>query len=158
MATDKAQPWYVAKRAEAFVYSLFAERNVAVRDREDQDFGVDFVVDLRKNKRELGRFLAVQLFAYADLPNEADLKKEIVKRFPAQLREEFMLPLTAFAVQVKELTAVYTWILEPFVKRGDATLHSPVEYCWRNLDDQAINEILDRVAAFWDALVKKVKT
>src|SRR5438128_83302 len=122
MSANKARPWYVGKRAEAFVYSLLAGRSVAIRDQEHQEFGVDFVLDLRKDQRELGHYLAVQLFAYVDLPNEADLRKQIAKRFPMKVRREFMLPLVVFAVQVKELAAVYAWVLEPFVEQGEAIL------------------------------------
>jgi hypothetical protein len=158
MATNKVQPWYVDKRAEAFVFSLFAGRDLAVRDQEHQDFGVDFVLDLRKDQRELGRNLAIQVLAYVSFPKEADLNKEIARRLPPRLREDFMFPLAAFAIQVKELAAVYTWVLEPVAEKGEATLHSPREYEWKMLDDKAMDEILARVDAFWDALLKMVKT
>jgi hypothetical protein len=84
--------------------------------------------------------------------------KEIVRRFPPKVRNEFMLPLVVFTVQTKKLAALYAWVLEPFVEQGEATLRSPVEFGWNHLDDRAMDEILARVDAFWEALLKQVKT
>jgi uncharacterized protein DUF4365 len=158
MATNKARQWYFEKRAEAFVCSLFAGRDVAVRGRGQQDFGVDFLLDLRKGHRELGRYLAVQVLAFGDFPAEADLRQEIASRYSLKRREEFLFPLIVFAVQVNEPAAVYAWVLEPFVEQEEATLRSPEEDDeWKKLDDSSMEEILARVEAFWDALVKRVK-
>jgi hypothetical protein len=77
MATNKAQPWFVTKRADALVYSLVAERNVTVRDRRHQNLGVDLLLDLRNGKRELGRFLAIQVLAYGNRSRvESDKRTE----------------------------------------------------------------------------------
>jgi hypothetical protein len=156
MAAQKTQPWYVGKRAEAFVYSLLAGHNVAVQGQDTQNLGVDFLIDLRQGERELGRYLAVQLLPYVSFPSEAELRKEVRKRFPRKLREEFSLPLAVFAVQVKELAAVYAWVIEPSVEQGEAILRSG-EYSWERLDDRAMEEILARVDTFWNVLMKKAK-
>jgi hypothetical protein len=158
MANNKTQPWYVAKRAEAYVYSLFSGRDVAVREQEPQNLGVDLVLDIRKDHRELGRYLAIQVFSYVAFPSEADLRKEILKRCPPKAREKLMVPLAVFVVQVKELSAVYAWVLEPSVESGEALLRSPTQYHWNKLDDNSMDEILTRVDAFWDGLLKMVKT
>jgi hypothetical protein len=157
MAIEKNQPWYVEKRARAYVYSLFADRNITVRDESQQNFGVDFIIDLRKGERELGRYLAVQLFAYPDFPGVADLDKKVARQLPSQLREDMGVPLIAFIVQVRELDARYGWIIEPFVGDEGATLRHPSQYDWKKLDDRAMKVILERVNEYWDELLKRVK-
>jgi hypothetical protein len=156
MATDKAQKWYVVKRAEAFVYSLFAERPIVVRPQEP-DSGIDFLLELRKDQGDLGRSLAVEVLAYLDFPGEAALGKQIASRFPARLREEFLLPLIVFAIQVKELAAVYCWVLEPAVEGGRAALRPHFEYEWKKLDDRAMDQILACVDEYWEALLHQVR-
>lgn len=157
MTIEKNQPWYVEKRARAYVYSLFAERNITVRDESQQSFGVDFVIDLRRGERELGRYLAVQLFAYPDFPNVADLNKKVARQLPSELREDMGVPLIAFAVQVRELDARYSWIIEPVVEEGAAVLSHTPEYDWKKLDDRAMEEILERLNEYWDRLLKQVR-
>jgi hypothetical protein len=156
MATDKIQPWFVEKRARAFVYSLLAERNLSIRDETQQDLGVDLLIDLRKDGRELGRYLAVQLMGFGEFPSVSDLNKKIARQIPQKVREELVLPFAVFVVQVKGLAAVYAWINEPFVEDGSAVLRPPLEYEWAKLDDKAIDGILKQVDQFWDTLLKPV--
>src|SRR5437016_3403324 len=101
MAVEKNQPWYVEKRARAYVYALLAERNLTVRDERHQEFGVDLVLDFRNGERELGRYLGVQLLAYPEFPGPADLKKKVDRQLPSKLRAAMLLPLVAFVVQVR---------------------------------------------------------
>lgn len=157
MLTEKVQPWFVGKRAEAFVYSLLAAHDVTLRDEKSQEFGVDFVVDLRERGRETGRFLAVQVLAYPDFPSTEELNKNVTRRIPAQLRNELSLPFVVFVVQVKELGAVYCWINEPRVANGAALLRSPDEFEWKSLNDQAVGSILEQVNEFWIKLLGQVR-
>jgi hypothetical protein len=157
MAANRTQPWYVGKRAEAYVYSLLADRDVVVRTREDQDFGADLVLDLRKEDREQGRYLAVQLVGCLEFPRKTILAKEIAAKIPASVRDELILPLVVFVVQVKELAALYAWLNEPVVQDGEAILRSPTQLDWRELDEGAVDDILKRVDTYWEQLLKQVR-
>jgi hypothetical protein len=155
MVIEKNQPWYVEKRARAYIHSLLPERDITIREESHQDFGVNFVLELRKDEKELGRCIAAQLFAYPEFPSLIDLNKKIARQFPAKLREKMMLPLIAFVVQARELDAKYCWINEPSVEEGSATLHSARAYDWHKLDEKSMEQILARGNAFWDTLLKR---
>src|SRR5438270_796366 len=151
MATDKSQPWFVEKRAQAYVSSLLSWHDVVVRDQNEQDYGVDLVIDLRKNGHETGRLLAVTLKGYVEYPSVVDLNKTISRQVKAP-REELVLPFVAFVVQVKHLDARYAWISKPSVN-GVAHLSAPIEYEWRELNDKAMGTILNEVSVFWEILL-----
>lgn len=140
-------PWYVSKRAEAFVFYLLAERPLTVK-RLESDLGADFVVETLKDGRATGNKVAIAVLAFDEFPTQAELEREINSRIPPGKKKSW--PVVVFAVQVKKLAALYSWLLKPCVEKGKPLLFPPEERKWKKLDDKAMDEILARVDEYWD--------
>jgi hypothetical protein len=68
------------------------------------------------------------------------------------------LPACVFVVDVRENNAFYAWVAEPHAEGQGATLRFHETGIFHPLDTAAVNEIADRVRAWYQALPRRLQS
>ncbi|MCI0702277.1 MAG: DUF4365 domain-containing protein [Planctomycetia bacterium] len=150
MSTEK-EPWFVADRSEALAGLLLTSRNdVRVRSEQKQDDGADFFLEINKGEDLSTRLFVVQVKGTAST-DQTDWTKTAKQLFrPAG--SQIYLPACVFVINVRDNRAAYAWLAEPLVQEKSAKLQFHETGSFHDLNESAVNEIVDRVNAWYDAL------
>jgi hypothetical protein len=157
MPKHNDENWYAEKRAMAYVYSLFAMNAEAhlteVRDGNGSDHGVDLLIDLNGQKNfTMERKFAVAVKGCREFSSVVELSRQMSKDPINRFANESEIPVIVCVVQFVNLEAVYCWIVEPVVEGRKAGLRTPDECNWMRFQADAVQEILSKVDAFYEAL------
>jgi hypothetical protein len=115
---------------------------------------VDFLVEAGKGEELSTRIFVVQVKGTA-ASNPADWMENVKPLFRAD-RSSVFLPACVFVVNVRDNRAYYAWVAEPQVQSKGATLRFHETGDFHDLDRAAVNEIVDRVKAWYDVLPKQL--
>jgi hypothetical protein len=149
---SEKQPWYVGERATALAsFLLTSRKDVAIRQLTKDDTRIDILAEVLKDGAKAGRFFGVRVAGRSELPrgNGAD-------RNPGPRRREHLaeptLPLCAFVFDVRSGRGLYRWVVEPTVEGGEPRLNRYDASAWAELNEEAINLIVDLIIRWYDAL------
>jgi hypothetical protein len=155
--SDGKEPWFVTDRSEALAGLLLTSRDdLRVRSEDKRDDGIDFLVEINRGEPLSTRLFVVQVKGSAPAdPN--DWPRTATQLFRPGGGNHF-LPVCLFAINVRDNRAAYAWLAEPLVQEKGAKLqfHSSGEF--HDLDTSAVNEIVDRVNAWYDALPTQLQS
>lgn len=147
----------IDERARALATILLTRReNMTVRE-VDEDLGLDLIATIHHDDRPGLRQFGVQLKGAlaslaADRANAA--LGPILRRM--QARGPFPFPVALFFYTMKNGEAWYTWASEPVVSgEGGFELRSQEEASCLPLDDDAVDEIISRIDAWYDAFYSR---
>ena len=147
--------WFIAERSEAMASLMLTSRNdVSLRAEKTQDDGVDFVVALK----EPGNVPPTKLFIVqvkGTLSSDQADWRENVKQLYGN-GGAFFLPACVFVVNVRSNDAAYAWVAEPDVKSGGVGLNFFEQPDFQPLDNAAVDQIVNRVRGWYDAMPHSV--
>jgi hypothetical protein len=102
-----------------------------------------------------GRFFGVQVSGRVDLPDV----REIAGELSPQHRNEtaaFTIPVCAFLFDVRKNQGFYQWVVEPTLGDGGPKLNGSDAGQWHKLDERTLRTLVERVAAWYDALAARL--
>lgn len=157
MTTEKT-PWFVAERSAALAGLLLTARPEAhVRGERKHDDGADFFVEVNAGEDSSTRMLLV--LARGTLsPEPQEWVRNVNALFHADGGKLYSLPACVFVSNVRDNRTVYAWLAEPLVGEKGATLKVHFQAAFRDLDAAAVDEIIGRVAAWYDALPRQLQS
>ena len=145
------EPWFVAERSEALAGVLLTSRNdVRVRVERKQDSGLDFLVEIDTGDPLSTQLLVVQVKGTTS-PDPNDWMRNVKQLFRGP-GSPIYLPMCVFVVNVRDNTASYAWVAEPQVEAQRATLRFHESGTFHPLDSTVVNEIIERVKAWYHVL------
>lgn len=155
MATTP-DPWFVTERSEALARVWLTNRpDVHVRSQRRLDDRLLLYVEIG-----IGDPLSAQHFVVqvkGTLSADPTVWMEHVKQLFPGPGSQVYLPACVFVVNVRETTAWYAWVAEPQVGENSRTLHIPSPPAFHPLDAAAVDEIVDRVKAYYQALPRHLQ-
>ena len=149
------EPWYVVERSEAPAGLLLTSRkDVQVRGEQKKDDGVDLLVEVNQGECLSTRLFVVQVKGTTS--SDQNQWMSGVKELYQHSRGSIYLPACVFVVNVRDNHAVYAWVAEPLVEEKGATLRFLPPGDFHALDQSAVDAIVDRVKAWYDALPRQL--
>lgn len=147
--------WFIAERSEALASLLLTSRtDLSIRKENKQDGGVDFVVALKEAENvPPTKLFVVQV--KGTLSSDQREWTENVKQLYKH-GQEFYLPVCVFLVNIRKNDAAYAWVAEPQVKAGSVALNSFEHPDFHALDNAAVDQIVNRVRSWYDAMPRSV--
>lgn len=153
--SNATEPWFVRERSEALAGLLLTSRpGVHVRGPRKEG-GVDFLVEIDSDAAPATRVFLVEVKGTLS-PDRGDWVRAVEPFFrsgPA----EFSLPVCVFVVDVRTSQAAYAWRAEPLVQSGGPVLKRRDQPVFHPLDAAAVEEIVGRVTAWYDALMRQLQ-
>lgn len=147
--------WFITERSEALASLMLTSRDdVSLRSERTQDHGVDFFVALKEAEDvPPTRFFVVQVKGTlsSDQHDWTENVKQLYKNGDA-----FFLPACLFVVNVRGNDTAYAWVAEPYVKQGGAGLHYYEHPDFHPLDHAAVDQIVNRVKEWYDAMPRSI--
>jgi hypothetical protein len=145
------EPWFVAERSEALAGVLLTSRkDVRVRDERKHDSGLDFLVEIDTDDPLSTQLFVVQVKGATS--SDPDDWMQNVKQLFRGRGSPIYLPVCVFVVNIRENKAFYAWVAEPQVEAKGATLRFHETGTFHPLDSAAVNDIIDRVKAWYQVL------
>jgi len=150
----------IDKRAHALALVLLTRRPQLVVEEEtrDRDFGFDYIVRFRTPHKEGLREFAIQLKGV-----RGALTKEQADKAARPALQQFkrhgpcLRPVCLFLFTMANDAAWHTWAAEPQLSpNGRALLRLHDQPDCRPLDDSALDTVLQRVHAWYDAVFPSV--
>jgi hypothetical protein len=156
--SDTNEPWFVTDRSEALAGVLLTARaDVRVRSAKKVDGGADFLVEINRGEPLSTRLFVVQVRGTTS-PNPDDWTETAKPLFRAG-GNGLYLPVCVFVVSVRDNRGAYAWLAEPLVQPQGAKLQfrSATDAELHELGADAVNEIVERVGAWYDALPRQLQ-
>jgi hypothetical protein len=142
--------WFIRERSEALASWLLTKRSdVAVRREEGRDSGADLIVELKEGDKPLStKIFIVQVrgTVSSDKSQWMEGVKQLFKAGP------YYLPACVFIINVKDNKAEYAWLAEPEVRGNTARLNFFEQGDFHPLNQDAVNQIVDRIQAWYQVL------
>lgn len=144
--------WYLEHRAEALAVVYLTRRtDIVVQKQQHGEQGYDLLVELRKDHRPTQRYFGVELKSRVDRAIETSNASYTVDA----TWEAITIPLCLFSFVMKTEQAFYGWLLDPVIDQaGHPKLHRHSTVELMELTPKAVDDIVMRVARWYDALVK----
>lgn len=153
--SNTKEPWFVVERSEALAGLLLTSRDdVQVQNERKLDDGVDFLVGINTGEQLSTRLFVVQVKGTTS-SNPNDWMQNVNPLFKGNGRLVY-LPACVFVVNVRDNRSQYAWVAEPVVEASSAKLVFHEDGRFQGLDSAAVNEIVERVKAWYDALPKEI--
>lgn len=154
MANEK-DPWFVVERSEALAGLLLTSRkDVKVRSERKTDEGVDLLVQVESDQAPSMRLFAVQVKGTVS-SDRAEWLASVKHLFRAG---SIFMPACVFVVNVRGNEAYYAWVAEPVAREDGAKLNFVTSPTFHDLTLEAVNDIVARVHAWYDALPAQLAT
>lgn len=148
-------PWFVAERGEALAGLLLTSRkDVRVRHERKEDGGTDFLVEIGAKGELSTRIFIVQVKGTLATDTE-EWMRGVRQLFPGGGVPVY-LPSCVFVVNVRDNRAFYAWAAEPVAGVNSATLKFHEKGDFHPLDVAAVDEIVERVKAWYQALPRQL--
>jgi hypothetical protein len=145
---------FMAERARALAIMYLTRRDDLAAEAADRDSGLDYLVDIVRPDDPSKRSFGVVVRA-AMAPVSAEQADAEVGPWLKGFRRHgaFPYPVCLFFFTMREDRAFYTWLLEPVITpQGKPKLASGTAPDCRQLDSEALDDIVNRVSAWYDAL------
>lgn len=140
--------WFLQERSEALVSLLLTNReDVAIRRDGGRDSAVDLIVELKDGGKEPATMLLLAQVKGTLHSNRAEWENGVREMLQAG---PYHLPTCVFMVNVRDNHAEYAWLAEPRVEGKSAQLVSNGSF--QTFDQQAVDQIVSRVKAWYQAL------
>jgi hypothetical protein len=153
MATEEF-PWFVVYRSEALAGLLLtARKDVEGRGEKKNDDGVDFLLAVNEGGPLPTRLFVVQVKDTTS-SNLSEWMKGVKEIFQPRTGMLF-LPVCVFVVNIRDNRALYAWVAEPCAHGQQAKLHFPPTPTFRDLDEAAVDDIVNRVKGWYDVLPRQ---
>ncbi len=153
--TTTSDPWFVTERSEALARVWLTNRpDVRVRSERRLDDRLLLYVEIGTGDPLSAQHFVVQV--KGTLSVDPTVWMENVKQLFPGPGTPVYLPACMFVVNVRENTAWYAWVAEPQAGENSRTLHIPSPPAFHPLDAAAIDGIVDRVKAYYQALSKQL--
>jgi uncharacterized protein DUF4365 len=147
-------PWFVLERSEALAGLLLTARNdVRVRHENKRDDGVDFLVEVNTGEPISARVFVVEVKGTTS-SDQSEWMAGVSHLFPHRAGSIF-LPACLFVINVRSNESWYAWVAQPVAGQNAATLKFFQAPEFHPLDPTAVDEIVDRVKAWYDVLPKQ---
>lgn len=150
--SNASEPWFVKERSESLAAVLFTARSDVrvLKERLSSEGTADFLVQI-----EAGDPLSTPQFIVeikGTTSSNSDEWMPSVKHLFRRAGSKIYVPVCVVVVNVRDNEAVYAWVAEPQVEPKRATLRFHEKGAFRPLDAAAVDEIVDRVKAWYDVL------
>lgn len=155
--TSEKEPWFVVERSEALAGLLLTSReDVRVRNENKRNDGVDFLVEVDPSETLSTRLFVVQVKGTTSSKQEDWIEgvKELFHLGPSK----FYLPACVFVVNVRDNGALYAWVAEPLIEENGVRLKFLPPGAFRDLDQSAVDEIVERVRAWYEVMARQLTT
>jgi Domain of unknown function (DUF4365) len=154
MSEEKA-PWFVVERSEALAGLLLTSRDdVDVQSERKKEDGVDFLLSVKEGDSLPTRLFVVQVKGTLSADQNEWMKG--VKELFQPKSSNIFVPVCVFLVNVRNNQFRYAWVAEPFVEEQQAILRFPPPAQFRDLDEPAVDEIVNRVKEWYDVLPRQL--
>jgi hypothetical protein len=154
MATTN-EPWFVAERSEALAGLLLTSReDVRVLNERRHEQGTDFLVEVGTGHPPSAPLFVVQVKGTMS-SNPEDGMRDVEQRFRGSGDPPY-LPACVFVVNVRDNKGFYAWVAEPSVETKGAALQFHETGTFHPLDRAAVDGIIARVNAWYQALHKQL--
>lgn len=154
MPTEKI-PWFISERSEALAGLLLtASKDVSVRGEEKNADGVDLLLAVKEGEPLPTRLFIVQVKGTTS-SDQSEWMKGVKEIFQPRTSTVF-LPVCVFVVNVRDNRALYAWAAEPFIEGQNAKLQFPQTPIFHDLDQAAVDDIVNRVKAWYDVLPRQL--
>jgi hypothetical protein len=151
----RAQPWYIGERAEALARVYLTRRPDLLVKQEEADYGVDYIVEITKNKRPTRRMFGVLVKArIAPIIAGTGDSLAAFHFMPEKWMEEIPFPLCLFGFTMENDEGFYQWVVEPSVTDDGPKLHLNTGKELSRLDNAALDRIITQVNHWYDVLLK----
>jgi len=151
---DDFKERFLADRARALATVLLTRRDDLTIDEAPGDAGLDFLVHVRRDGKPVRPMFGVLLRA-AVAPATVEQANKILTPTVASFQRlgRFTYPVCLFFFTMREDQAFFAWLAEPILgEDGSPRLHPPKQADCRELDNDGLDAIVDRVLAWYDAL------
>lgn len=152
---EKTQAWYIAERAEQLAFVYLSRRNDLVITKQNDDYGIDFLVSIVENGKYTGRVFGVQIKAELSLvptqdntPLEDSFELNISE---PPLPEDIPFPMCLFAFAMENDEGYYRWLKEPqFSSEGKPKLVVNKVSAFKKLTKVELNNIVSQVNLWYE--------
>jgi Domain of unknown function (DUF4365) len=151
VTTKKA--WYIGQRAESLALMYLTRRNDLIVSRQQENYGLDFLITVSKDRSYSGRLFGVQVKATASTPKSiqgdeiVEIKLNIT---PIEYFTELPFPVCLFFFTLDNDHGYYKWILEPIIEEKYPKLHWNLSNEFKQLTDEEIDKIISAVNRWYD--------
>jgi len=141
--------WFIAERSKALAAVLLTNRSdVVVSNEQAQDEGADLWLAVKEGDAPPTKLFVVQVKGTLD-PDQNHWADRVKPLFPSG---NFYLPACVFVVDVRQNTAAYAWVAEPTIVDSGVKLNFFEKPDFHPVDGQAVDQIVNRVKAWYDAV------
>ena len=154
MATTP-EPWYVTERSEALAGVLLTSRSdVRIWKKTQLDDRLVLHVAIGNSSQVSPQLFVVQV--KGTLSSDPDEWAATVEPWFLDPNEANWLPSCVFVVNVRETKAFFAWLAEPQVDDVVGLRASSRKVRFYPLDTAAVDQIVDQVKAYYQALSKQL--
>jgi hypothetical protein len=161
MAESKAErARFLQKRIRVLAQVVLTRRDdLTITDASDDDTGLDLLIDIRERNNPGMRRFGVVLRGATPRATEEQLAKVLkpaLRQLP-RLRET-ALPVCLLYFTMQDDQGYFAWLIEPVVtEEGKPKLRSPAASKLAPLDMRALDDIVQQVRRWYEALVAALK-
>jgi hypothetical protein len=153
--TGEETRWFLSERSEALAGLLLTSRkDVHVLSERKNASGVDFLVEVNPGEADPSTKLFLVQVKGTMSSDKTDWMTEVKELYRAGA-SSISLPACVFVVNVRDNRSLYAWVAEPLVEDRGAKLRFLPPGEFHALDKAAVDEIVARVEAWYDALPKQ---
>ena len=150
----------IGERIRAVAIVHLTRRPEILVHEETKDIGIDLLAFITPEDKAGVRQFGVQLKGIWESVTAQEANRVLRPKMRETIQQgPFPFPVILFFFTMEKNQAWYTWVAEPIVlPQGLATFRLHDEAQCRPLHDQAVDEIVDRVNAWYDAYYSQVSS
>jgi hypothetical protein len=152
-----AKDWYIPERTRALATMYLTRRRDLILKYEDEDAGIDILVEIAERRRTGRRMFGVELKGTKSRTTIGHANKILgpsVQKFLGF--PELPYPVFLAYFTMVDNAGYYTWLTEPIIDDGSAKLSRHEEADCRLLDRAGLDEIVDRVNAWYNVFYSTI--
>jgi hypothetical protein len=152
---NEKYPWFIPERSKALAALLLTSRDeVHVQSERVKEEGVDLLVEIDQGDALSTRLFVVQV--KGTLSSEKNEWMESAGQLFKVGPQSIDLPACIIVVNVRNNNADYAWLAEPLIQDQKARLKFHAAGDFHALTPQAVDEIINRVKAWYDVLPQQL--
>lgn len=126
-------------------------------DPASPDSGLDFLVEIEKNRCRVGRRFGVIVkgsWPSMTVAKVNDFLRPVLKSYG---QRQFFFPVALFVFTMEDEQAYFSWLAEPqILQTNNPKLQMHKTASAKPLDRQALNAVVNQVDAWYDAMIAEV--
>jgi hypothetical protein len=151
---ENTQVWYIEPRAEQLAFVYLSRRDDLVIAKQNDDYGVDFLVSVLEDGNYTGRVFGVQVKAKLSLePTQEDTSTNNFKLNLGELLilEDIPFPLCLFVFAMEDDEGYYRWLKEPrFNSQGNSELVLNKVNEFKKLSNAELDSIVSQINLWYE--------